>query len=190
MKSKVRSACCLPLLALGLAAAGAAPEALPNGGDVSLVFADKVYLHRWSKDDQHEFTPRGQEDLQRWTDMITINYYRNARDGEDLAAVANSVLGNYQRNRAQVLKTSSVPRSAQKPAEYLIVVLFPQPEFIEAVFSRFKLVGGTGTAAIYCHREYGKQIGDQMSAWLQKNDAAIEKALMAWERIPPFDAQK
>ena len=89
-----------------------------------------------------------------------------------------------------MLRTNSVPRTAQKPAEYLIVVLFVQPEYIEAVFSRFKLVGGTGTAAIYCHREYGKQIGDQMSAWLQKNGAVIEKALMAWERIPPLDAQK
>ena len=152
----------------------------------SLTFADTKYLHRWSGNHQHEFTPAGQEDLQRWTDMVTVNFYPDAKDGDGLAATANSVLENYKSHKALVVKTSSVPRTPERPAEYLIVVMFPQPDFIEAVFAKFKLVGGTtGAAAIYSHREYGQKIGDQMSAWLQQKGPAIERALLGEPALPP-----
>jgi hypothetical protein len=149
----------------------------------TLRFSNVEYLHRWSKGDQHEFTPREQPDLTRWTDMITINYYRGANDGDGLAASANAVLETYKNHRAMVLKTSSVPRTPTKPAEHLIVVLFPRPEFIEAVFARFKLVDGVGVAVIYSHREYGNKIGDQMSAWLRANGPTTENTLMTWDQV-------
>src|SRR5438093_7611088 len=95
----------------------------------TLRFSGLAYLHRWSKDDQHEFTPRDQADLARWSDMVTINVYRRAKDGDGLAERANAVLENYNKNRAMVLKTDSVARTAEKPAEHLMVVLFPRPEF-------------------------------------------------------------
>lgn len=184
------------LLALCIAHSfGAPPEATKppakasvsgGGKPAPLTFGDAKYLHRWSKDHQHEFTPEGQEDLQKWKDMVTINYYPQARDGDGLAATANSVLENYKSHKALVVKTSSVPRTSERPAEYLIVVMFPQPDFIEAVFAKFKLVGGTaGAAAIYSHREYGQKIGDTMSAWLQQKGPAIEKALMGAAELPP-----
>ncbi len=176
-------------------ASGAPPEAAKpkakaggnsGGKPAPLTFAETKYFHRWSKDHQHEFTPEGQEDLQRWKDMVTINYYPQAKDGDGLAATANSVLENYKSHKALVVKTSSVPRTPERPAEYLIVVMFPQPDFIEAVFAKFKLVGGTaGAAAIYSHREYGQKIGDTMSAWLQQKGPAIEKALMGAPELPP-----
>ena len=117
--------------------------------------------------------------------MVTINYYKNAKDGDSLAATANAVLENYRSHKALVVKTGSVPRTSERPAEYVIVVMFTQSEFIEAVFAKFKLVGGTGAAAIYSHREYGQKIGDQMSAWLQQKGPGIEKALMAAPELPP-----
>jgi hypothetical protein len=122
--------------------------------------------------------------------MMTINYYRQVKDGDGLAGIANAVLENYKNNRAMVLKTSSVPRTPEKPAEHLIVVLFPRPEFIEAVFARLKIEKGVGAAAIYSHREYGAKVGDQMSAWLKKNGPVMEKNLMALEKLPKLDAAK
>jgi len=190
MKFRTRGLLVGALLVSGVAAAFSASEAKPRDGRAPLIFAGTDYLHRWSKDDQHEFTPHGQEDLARWADMITIHHYRSVKEGESLASTANAVLENYKRNGARVLRTDAVPRTAEKPAEYLLVVLFPRPDFIETVFARFKLVGGIGSAAIYSHREYGQKIGDQMSAWLQKNGSNTEKALMAWEQIPPLDAAK
>jgi hypothetical protein len=150
----------------------------------AFVFRDVGYFHRWSKGDQHEFTPEKQEDLNRWSDMITVNGYPDVGDGERLAATANAVLENYKSHQAKVLKTSSVPRTAERPAEHLIAVMFTRPNFIEVAFARFKLVDGKGCSFVYSHRLYGEKIGDQMSAWLSANGQEIEKALMEWSSMP------
>lgn len=64
----------------------------------AFVFRDVGYFHRWSKNDQHEFTPEKQEDLNKWSDMVTVNGYPDVGDGERLAATANAVLENYKRH--------------------------------------------------------------------------------------------
>jgi hypothetical protein len=151
---------------------------------VRLKFADQTYLLRWSSKHQHEFTPSGQDDLSRWTDMITINTYPDVRDGDGLADVANRVLGTYKQNNAVVVRTASVPRTPARPAEHLIVVLFPIRDSIEAVFARLRLADGRGTAVIDSHRLYGQKAGDAMAAWLKANGPAVERRLMALQEIP------
>ena len=116
--------------------------------------------------------------------MITIWMYPRAKSGEDLAATANAVLENYKTNKAIVLKTDSVPRTELKPAEHLIAVVFGRPDFIEAVFARFRMHNGVGSSVIYSHRIYGKNVGDQMSAWLKTNGPATERDLMKWDAMP------
>jgi hypothetical protein len=148
------------------------------------VFRDVAYFHRWSQNEQHEFTPEKQEDLNKWSDMMTINGYPDVDDGEGLAARANAVLANYQNHQAKVLKTRSVPRTADRPAEHLIAVFFTRPNFIEVAFARFKLVDGKGFSFVYSHRIYGEEIGDQMSAWLRANGEEVEKALLEWNSMP------
>ncbi len=175
-----------PLLVVGaLSGALAAPAAGgPPATPLTLTFADQTYLLRWSSQHQHEFTPAGQEDLGRWTDMVTINTYPGVRDGEGLAEVANRVLGTYKQNNAVVVRTSSVPRTAERPAEHLIVALFPTRAFSEAVFARLRLADGRGTALIYSHRLYGQKAGEAMAAWLKANGPAVERRLMALDPIP------
>jgi len=148
------------------------------------VFNGAGYFHRWSKNNQHEFTPEKQEDLDKWSDMMTVNAYPDVQDGERLAQTANAVLDNYKRQQAKVLKTDSVPRTADWPAEHFIAVVFGRPNFIEVAFARFKLVDGTGCSFVYSHRIYGEKVGDEMSAWLSANGAAVEKALMEWSSMP------
>jgi hypothetical protein len=143
-----------------------------------------AYFHRYTTGDQHEYTPKGQEDLSAWTDMVTILAYRNVTDGEGLAATANAVLETYKANGAIVLRTDSVPRTATRPAEHLIVVVFPRPEFVEVAFARFRLSRDVGRAAVHSHRIYGKQAGNAMKAWLEKHGPATEKTLMAWNAMP------
>ena len=150
----------------------------------AFVFDGVGYLHRWSMNHQHEFTPEGQEDLEKWLDMITINVYPDARDGEALAAKANAVLENYKSHQAMVLKTDSVPRTPDRPAEHFIAVVFGRPNFIEVAFARFKLVDGLACSIVYSHRVYGEKIGDKMSAWLKNSGAGKEKQLMEWTDIP------
>ena len=147
-------------------------------------FRDGGYFHRWSKNDQHEFTPEKQEDLDKWSDMITTNAYPDVRDGEGLAATANAVLENYKSHHGEIVKTRSVPRMVDRPAEHLIVVRFTQPGFIEIAFARFKLVDGKGCSVVYSHRVYGEKIKDRMSAWLDENGDDVEKALMELSSLP------
>lgn len=166
-------------------AGGVLPQAAATKGKVAVLFFGEVkYFHRFTQADQNEYTPGGQEDLNAWTDMVTTHLYQKATDGETLAATANSVLENYKANKAMVVKTDSVPRTKDKPAEHLIVVIFGRPEFIEVAFARFKMHSGIGSAVIYSHRIYGKKVGDGMSVWLEKNGAAVERNLMRWEATP------
>ncbi|MGE5209278.1 MAG: hypothetical protein ACM3KL_08115, partial [Alphaproteobacteria bacterium] len=47
-------------------------HAAPTTSKPAFVFSGVDYFHRWSQNDQHEFTPQSQEDLEKWSDMITI----------------------------------------------------------------------------------------------------------------------
>ena len=150
----------------------------------AFTFRGVGYLHRWSMNGQYEFTPEGQQDLEKWSDMITMNVYPDAHDGEALASKANAVLENYKSHQGMVLKTNSVPRTSDRPAEHFIAVVFGRPNFIEVAFARFKLVDARGCSIVYSHRIYGEKIGDQMSAWLNSNGPQMEKALMEWNDMP------
>ena len=83
-----------------------------------------------------------------------------------------------------MLRTDSVPRTPDRPAEHFIAVVFGRPNFIEAAFGRFKLVGGVGCSIVYSHRIYGEKVGDQMSKWLNDNGPKMEKMLMDWNNSP------
>jgi hypothetical protein len=165
----------IPLDAQQIQATGAKP---------AFVFDGVGYLPRWSMNNQHEFTPEGQEDLQKWSDMITLNVYPDAHDGDALAAKANAVLENYKSHHGIVLRTNSLPRTPDRPAEHFIAVVFGRQNFIEPAFARFKLVDGIGCSIVYSHRTYGEKVGDQMNAWIDHNGATIEKTLMEWNTVP------
>jgi hypothetical protein len=144
-------------------------------------FRQVNFFLRWSKDRQYEFTPAKQEDLDHWSDMITINGYPDARHGEELAEVANTVLGNYKSHGGKILKTRSVPRTEEHSAEHLISVVFTRPDFAEAAFARFKLYYSSGYSLVYSHRFYGKKATEEMNAWLKANGQETEKALLEWD---------
>ena len=176
---------CIVLSLACIPTSGSAPQGRGAGGRAAAFSLGGVaYFHRFTAGDQHEYTPAGQEDLDAWTDMVTVNVYPKVRDGEGLAATANAVLETYKANNAVVLKTDSVPRTSTRPAEHLIVAVFPRPEFIEVAFARFRLHNGVGRAAIHSHRVYGKQAGNAMQAWLEKNGRTTELNLMSWDAMP------
>jgi hypothetical protein len=158
--------------------------------EAAFSLAGVEYFHRFTKGGQHEYTPAGQEDLKAWKDMVTIHDYAQVKDGEALAAAANAVLENYKAAQALVVRTDSVPKTTDKEAEHLIVVVFGRPEFIEATFARFRMHAGTGTAVIYSHRIYGNKTGNEMSAWLEKTDTDTESNLMKWNAMPLLPVAK
>ena len=97
---------------------------------------------------------------------------------------ANAVLENYKSHGGRVLRTDSVPRTPDRPAEHFIAVVFGRPNFLEGAFARFKLVDGVGYSIVYSHRIYGEKVGDQMSKWLNDNGPKMEKVLMDWNNSP------
>lgn len=146
-------------------------------------FQKTDYFHRWSQGTQHEFTPAKQEDLDHWTDMITINVYPDVDDGDKLAGAANAVLGNYRSHQGKILKTSSLPATGEKPAEHFIAVRFNQPDFVEVAFARFKLVEDKGHSFVYSHRVYGDKAIEEMNTWITAKGEKTEKVLLDWD--PP-----
>jgi hypothetical protein len=84
------------------------------------------------------------KNLEKWSDMITVNVYPDVHDGDALAAKANAVLENYKNHNGRMLRTNSIPRTQDRPAEHFIAVVFGRPNFIEVAFARFELVKGTG----------------------------------------------
>ncbi len=147
-------------------------------------FGDVKYHHRFTEGDQREYTPHEQGDLKTWTDMVTLHLYPAVKDGNGLAKTANTVLTNYKASRGRVIRTASVPRTEEKAAEHLIVVVFGRPDFIEVAFARFRMFDGTGSAIIFSHRVYGNEVGQEMSAWLKANGPQPEKTLMKWDEMP------
>jgi hypothetical protein len=154
-------------------------------GPLTLSFNGTSFLHRWSQKGQNEFTPAGEENLDTWTSMLTLNVHDGTRSGDQLAQLANQVLGQYQAN-GRILRTDSKPRSRGQEAEHFAAVLFTAPTAMEAAFARFLLHDQRGLIVVYSHRTYGPKAGDRMAAWLAKNGPLVEKALMAWDGMPPL----
>ncbi|KFN49799.1 hypothetical protein [Arenimonas composti] len=179
----------IPLLfAILVAATGAAlaaPASTATTAPPTLHLDGVDYAHRWSgAQNQHEFTPAGQDDLEAWRDMVTVIRHPQARDGEGLAAVANTVLGNYQAAGAAILRTSSVPATPEAPAQHFVAAAFYRPDFAEAAFARFVIIDGVGTVIVRGHREYGDEAAPRLQSWITENGEAVERALMALDGVP------
>ena len=174
---------------LCLALASSVSSLAAEKKDAAFLFDDVAYWHRWSQKGQNEFTPQGQEDLDRWTEMVTINLHEEVRDGEQLAVLANQVLGRYQAT-GKILKTDSKPRTKEHPAEHFAAAVLVDPTFLEAAFARFVLIDGRGIVVVHSHRVYGTKAGNEMAAWLDKHGADAEKSLMAWTQLPSLDRLK
>jgi hypothetical protein len=181
----------LVLFTLAYFSCSAAFAQFPASGAAAtkLTFRGVQYEHRWSKDDQNEFTPSGETDLTSWNDMMTFNVYETVSTGEKLAGIANKVVSKYQ-SHGKILRTISKPRTADSPAEHLIAAVFGTPAFLEAAFIRFVLVDGTGMGVVYSHRVYGKAVGPAMSDWLEANGQQVTIDLMEWKQIPKPAALK
>jgi hypothetical protein len=178
-----RSLTLLVVLALGPASTFSG-EADKDGAP-AFEFRQVKYFHRWSDKNQHEYTPDKQEDLDHWSDMITVNGYPDVHDGDGLAARANAVLQNYKNHQGKILKTNSVPKTNDRPAEHLIVVKFVQSDFVEIAFARFRLVANKGHSFVYSHRFHGDDKNEKVTVWLEAEGDALEKALMDWDVSPP-----
>jgi len=183
--TRFRLLACAFLLAGCWQAAAAEPAPKP----MTLSFGGNPYVHRWSQKGQNEFTPPAESDLSKWRDMVTVNVHDKVGNGEQLATLANGVLGNYQ-GHGKILRTDSRPRTPQREAEHLIVAILSASGVMEAVFARVMLVEGKGVVVVYSHRAYGKDPAAVIGPWLQSKGQSVEDALMSWNGLPKLAAIK
>jgi hypothetical protein len=172
----------LVCLVAGASAAGAGER---GAAAVSLTFNGEEFVHRWSQKGQHEFTPKGDEDLKTFTSMMTINVFDSVKDGEALAGIANGVLGNYQKN-GHIMRTLSKPRTANSEAEHFMAAILQAPNVREVAFARVLMFEGRGVVAVYSKRFYGEGDvpDDAMKEWFKANAVKIERVLVSWQGIP------
>ena len=184
MNTALRVSLAVLLLILPLAPS-AAPA--PRGGDAiaPVTFHGTTFHYRWSELGQFEFTPAGQEDLDAWTEMVTIWVYPTITDADALAAQANAVLGKYEPSGGQVIRTNSLPRTDAKPAEHFIAGVLTARQrdrrIHEFVATRFLMIGGHGAAIIYSRRAYGDDGMQSLGQWISANGQGLENAAMTYD---------
>ena len=160
--------------------------AAQTAGRSAFRFNGTDYFFRWSDDTLFEFTPPGQSNLDTWTDMMSVVVYRGVKTADDLASAANSLL-DATRSKGAVLKTRSVPRTPDRPAEHFIASMMAGSGVVEGVFTRLVLMDGVGYALIFSHRLYGQDLhkaAQLLGDWENAHGADMEKALMSFVPVP------
>ena len=119
--------------------------------------------------------------------MVTVNLHEKVGNGDQLAALANGVLGNYE-GHGKILRTDSKPRTPGHEAEHLVVAILSAPGFMEAAFARVMMVAGKGVVGVYSHRAYGKDPAAEVGPWLPSTGQSVETTLMGWKGLPKLAA--
>lgn len=154
---------------------------------VAFTFDGAEYVHRWSRNGQHEFTPPDQPDLGRWTRMVTIIVVPHVNDAESLAALVDRVVANYQ-GAGKVIRSQRRPRADGAPEEHFVSALLGSVDALETVFARVMLHEGVGVVVVSSYRATGEDAASSARAWFQANAPREEDALMSWKGVPSLAA--
>lgn len=147
----------------------------PASAQPALDFDGKRYLHRYSKNGQHEFTPAGQEDLQRWQEMMTLV----VQPGFDAARTrqwAEAMAAGYK-EKGLLIQADQPPGG-----EYRMHGVLGAPGMVEVNFVRIMPHGGGALAVLVQRRFYGEE-SRQMADWVRDNTPRISGLLVDWQ--PP-----
>lgn len=155
-----------------------APSQQPASAQPALDFDGKRYLHRYSKDGQHEFTPAGQEDLQRWQEMMTL-VVKADFDAERRRQWAEAM--------AAVYKEKGLLIQADQPpgGEYRMLGVLSAPGVVEVNFVRVMPYGSGAMAVMVQRRFYGEE-SRQMADWVRDNTPRLSGLLVEWQ--PPSES--
>ncbi len=170
-------------------AAAATPD-VPSSATATVTFRGSEYLLRSSHGNSYDFTPRGQEDLSTFTDMLELNQYPAAHDEEALATITSRVQAIAQGAKATILRTISVSAAGQKPGEHFLAVVLPTPHGTDFDGVRFVLVDKQAVGVFYTHRSYGQSAAGKISEWVTNNAADVEQQLLHFDAARMVSAVK
>ena len=161
--------------------AAATPSDAQSPATAKVTFRGTEYLLRSSQGNGYDFTPRGQEDLSTFTDMLTLNLYPAAHDQEALATITSRVQAIAQGAKSTILRTISVSASGQQPGQHFLAAVMPTPHGVDFDAIRFVLVDNQGVGVFYTHRSYGDSAAATTNAWVTKNAADVEQQLLRFD---------
>jgi hypothetical protein len=167
-------------MAAALTATAMPPDSL-SPATAKVTFRGTEYLLRSSQGKGYDFTPRGQEDLSTFTDMLTLNLYPAAHDQEALATITSRVQAIAQGAKSTILRTISVSASGQQPGQHFLAAVMPTPHGADFDAIRFVLVDNQGVGVFYTHRSYGESAAGTTNAWVTKNAADVEQQLLQFD---------
>jgi hypothetical protein len=174
----------------GPTGSAAAMADLQSAATAKVTFRGTEYLLRSSHGNGYDFTPRGQEDLATFTDMLTLNLYPAAHDQEALATITSRVQAIAQGAKATILRTISVSASGQQPGEHFLAAVMPTPHDVDFDAIHFVLVDQQGVGVFYTHRSYGESAAGTTNAWVTKNAADVEQQLLRFDASRMVSAVK
>lgn len=178
----------IPKLFLAFLLVSSPTQATESTSDLSLTFDENRYEHKWSSENLHEFTPQGQSVTGRWSNMLTVNFYDGIHDEQGLADIARQVLGNYEEAGGIIMGVETLDGSGERPAEFLMSVVFGAEDIAEIAYVKFRIDNGQGTSVAYAHREYGTKIGTKIDRWLSKNGKRVKQELVEFDQFPSTTA--
>lgn len=152
----------------------------------TVVFDNNEYFYRWSGEDLHEFTPAEQSVTSEWKDMLTINHFADVSAPDELNLLAKDVLANYRANGGIILGVDTLQQKGNRPAQYIMAVVFGAHEVAEYALVRFQIQDGIGTSITYAHREYGEAVGERINSWMEANGPRIKKEITGLRDLPAY----
>lgn len=151
------------LLALAFAVAPLAAAAAPPS---KVRIGETVYEHRWSDGDFHEFTPTGQDDLDRYSEMITLPPSPAGRTAADLERYTDEKATTTRTRGGEVLSQRCEPATPTHVPDCTLLVVYAKPDHVELAVSKHMAAAGTIVPVLFAHREYGEGAGQRAQAWM------------------------
>ncbi|MCM6774816.1 hypothetical protein NDR87_25580 [Nocardia sp. CDC159] len=145
-----------------------------------LDFGGTTFVHRWSQQGTHEFTPQDDANLAAWSDMLTINVHDQVRDSDGLDRLADALIRNYETHGHLM---AVLP---ENDAIHFVAAALAGPHTFELAFSRLDLFEGRGVVVVYGKCFRGPDALKHMQPWLDANASTMEKNLLEWDGMPPL----
>lgn len=149
------------LLALACASAAAQPAILQIGGT--------PYHHRYSEGALHEYTPAGQDDLDRYSDLVTLLPSPEGMTSTDLERFTAGMVDVHRSRGGDVLSRACEAAAATHAAQCTVMVMFVHSTYVEAAVARHMAMRDGIGAVSFSHREYGPDARRRVVAWIDSD---------------------
>lgn len=147
----------------------------------TLQFGDTTWHARSSQGGAVEYTPEGQEDLERFGEMLTFHPVPADLRPEDLEAFTRDTVERHERRGAQIFSSECEPATRVHVADCTIMLAFPRAEHVEIGVTKHLAIRAGLVAISMVHREYGDGAAERTKAWIKSPEGArLMAAFIDW----------